>query len=56
VARATVKELVPEKRRCTLTTTVSVDDKIVLEGEAVVLVAARPVAAAAARVAAEVGE
>jgi 3-hydroxybutyryl-CoA dehydratase len=56
VARATVKELLPEKRRCTLTTTISVDDKVVLEGEAVVLVAARPVAANAARVVAEVGE
>jgi uncharacterized membrane protein YfcA len=56
VARATVKELLPEKRRCTLTTTISVDDKVVLEGEAVVLVAARPVAATPARVAAEVGE
>jgi 3-hydroxybutyryl-CoA dehydratase len=56
VARATVKELVPEKRRCTLTTTISVDDKVVLEGEAVVLVAARPVAAATARVAVEIGE
>jgi 3-hydroxybutyryl-CoA dehydratase len=38
VARATVKELVPEKRRCTLT------DKIVVEGEAIVLVANKPAA------------
>lgn len=45
VARATVKELIPEKRRCTLTTTVSVDDKPVVEGEAVVLVANKPGAA-----------
>jgi 3-hydroxybutyryl-CoA dehydratase len=41
VARATVKELVPEKRRCTLETTIMVDDKTVLEGEAVVLVSSR---------------
>lgn len=47
VARATVKELVAEKRRCTLTTTVSVDDKVVVEGEAIVLVAAKPAAAEA---------
>ncbi|MCA3245924.1 MAG: MaoC family dehydratase [Azospirillum sp.] len=47
VARATVKELVAEKRRCTLITTVSVDDKTVLEGEAVVLVATKPAAASA---------
>ena len=44
VARATVKELVREKRRCTLTTTISVDDKAVVEGEAVVLVANKPAA------------
>ena len=41
VARATVKELVPEKRRCTLSTTIMVEDKVVLEGEAVVLVSSR---------------
>ncbi|MBI1245083.1 MAG: (R)-hydratase [Alphaproteobacteria bacterium] len=41
VARATVKELVPEKRRCTLETKIYVDDKVVLEGEAVVLVSSR---------------
>lgn len=51
IARATVKELVPEKRRCTLETTITVDDKVVLEGEAVVLVTSR--AAHAARLAAE---
>jgi 3-hydroxybutyryl-CoA dehydratase len=41
VARATVKELVPEKRRCTLETKIYVDDTVVLEGEAVVLVSSR---------------
>jgi 3-hydroxybutyryl-CoA dehydratase len=59
-ARATVTELVPEKRRATLSTVVSVAGKVVLEGEAVVLVPlraalpakeqpARPVAVNAAR-------
>jgi 3-hydroxybutyryl-CoA dehydratase len=48
VARATVKELIAEKRRCTLTTTVSVDDKVVVEGEAIVLVAAKPAAVSVA--------
>ena len=42
VARATITDLVPEKRRATLSTTVSVGDKVVLEGEAVVLVPRRP--------------
>jgi 3-hydroxybutyryl-CoA dehydratase len=40
-ARATVTELVPEKRRATLSTIVSVGGKVVLEGEAVVLVPLR---------------
>ena len=56
-ARATVTELVPEKRRATLSTVVSVAGKVVLEGEAVVLVplraaAAKDQAAAAPRIAA----
>jgi 3-hydroxybutyryl-CoA dehydratase len=41
VARATIIDLVPEKRRATLSTTVSVGDKVVLEGEAVVMVPRR---------------
>lgn len=41
IARTTVTELVPEKRRATLATTVSVNGKVVLEGEAVVLVPLR---------------
>lgn len=40
-ARATVTELVPEKRRATLSTVVTVAGKVVLEGEAVVLVPLR---------------
>lgn len=44
-ARATVTELVPEKRRASLATTVTVRDKIVLEGEAVVMVPQRVVVA-----------
>ena len=49
-ARATVTELFPEKRRAALSTTVTVRDKVVLEGDALVMVPlratrARPVAA-----------
>lgn len=44
-ARATVTELVPEKRRASLATTVTVRDKIVLEGEAVVMVPQRAMVA-----------
>ncbi len=40
-ARATITELVTEKRRATLSTVVSVGDKVVLEGEAIVLVPLR---------------
>lgn len=40
-ARATIVDLVPEKRRATLSTVVSVGDKVVLEGEAVVMVPLR---------------
>jgi 3-hydroxybutyryl-CoA dehydratase len=39
--RATVVDLVPEKRRATLSTVVSVGNKVVLEGEAVVIVPLR---------------
>ncbi len=45
-ARATVTELVPEKRRASLATTVTVRDKIVLEGEALVMVPQRLTVAA----------
>jgi 3-hydroxybutyryl-CoA dehydratase len=47
-ARATIIELVPEKRRATLATVVNVGDKVVLEGEAVVLVPLRAAAHAGA--------
>ncbi len=52
-ARATVIELFPEKRRAALSTTVTVRDKVVLEGEALVMVPlratrARPAAASSA--------
>lgn len=40
-ARATIVDLIPEKRRATLSTVVSVGDKVVLEGEAVVMVPLR---------------
>jgi 3-hydroxybutyryl-CoA dehydratase len=40
-ARATVTELFPEKRRAALSTTVTVRDKVVLEGEALVMVPLR---------------
>jgi 3-hydroxybutyryl-CoA dehydratase len=40
-ARATITGLVPERRRATLSTVVSVGDKVVLEGEAVVMVPLR---------------
>lgn len=39
--RATVVDLVPEKRRATLSTVITVGEKIVLEGEAVVIVPLR---------------
>ena len=40
-ARATVSELFPEKRRAALATSVCVRDKVVLEGEALVMVPLR---------------
>ncbi len=39
--RATITDLVPEKRRATLSTVVTVGNKAVLEGEAVVIVPLR---------------
>lgn len=39
--RATVTDLVPEKRRATLSTVITVGNKVVLEGEAVVIVPLR---------------
>jgi 3-hydroxybutyryl-CoA dehydratase len=39
--RATVMDLVPEKRRATLSTVITVGNKVVLEGEAVVIVPLR---------------
>lgn len=53
-ARATVTELFPDKRRASLATTVTVRDKVVLEGEALVMVPMRA-AAAKPRVAATAG-
>lgn len=55
-ARATVTELVPEKRRASLATTVTVRDKIVLEGEAVVMVPQRAIVATPKVVAAVSGD
>ena len=55
-ARATVTELVPEKRRASLATTVTVRDKSVLEGEAVVMVPQRAVMAKPRAVAAVSGD
>jgi 3-hydroxybutyryl-CoA dehydratase len=40
-ATATITEIVPEKKRVVMATTCSVRDKVVLEGEAIVMVAAR---------------
>jgi len=42
VCRATVTDLLPEKKRATLSTVVTVGNKVVLEGEAVLMVPARP--------------
>jgi 3-hydroxybutyryl-CoA dehydratase len=51
-ARATVTELFPEKRRAALATKVMVGDRVVLEGEALVIVPLRAALAAAPPVAA----
>ncbi len=42
VARATVKEIVPDRKRVTLSTTCSVGETVVLDGEATMMVANRP--------------
>lgn len=42
VARATVKEIVPERRRAVLTTVCTVGETVVLDGEAMVMVSNRP--------------
>jgi 3-hydroxybutyryl-CoA dehydratase len=42
VARATVKEILPERRRVVLTTVCSVDETVVIDGEATMMVANRP--------------
>ena len=47
VCRATVTDLLPEKKRATLSTVVTVGNKVVLEGEAVLMVPQRPAAPAA---------
>ena len=41
VARATVTALAPDKKRATLATTCQVGDKVVIEGEAVIMVPSR---------------
>lgn len=40
VTTATVKEIIPEKRRVVLTTVCTVGDKVVLDGEALVMIPA----------------
>ncbi len=47
VARATVKEILPERRRVVLTTVCTVGDTVVIDGEATMLVSNRPEPAAA---------
>ncbi len=42
VARATVKEIVPERRRVVMTTVCTVGETVVLDGEATVMVSNRP--------------
>ncbi len=42
VARATVKDIMPERRRVVLETTCCVGDAVVLDGEATVMVSNRP--------------
>jgi 3-hydroxybutyryl-CoA dehydratase len=42
IAKASVKEIQAERRRATFTTTCSVGDKLVLDGEAVLMVERRP--------------
>lgn len=52
VVRATVADLNPEKKRVTLNTAVTVGTKVVLEGEAVIMVPARAAAQPATKAAA----
>jgi len=47
VARATVKEILPERRRVVLSTVCMVGDTVVIDGEATMLVSNRPDAAGA---------
>ena len=42
VARATVKEILPERRRVVLTTVCTVGETVVIDGEATMMVANRP--------------
>ncbi len=42
VARATIKEILPERRRVVLTTVCTVGDTVVIDGEATMMVANRP--------------
>jgi len=42
LARATVKELMPEKRRAVFDCTCTVGDTVVIEGEAVIMIPGRP--------------
>jgi 3-hydroxybutyryl-CoA dehydratase len=44
LARATVKELVPEKRRVLFDCTCTVGDTVVIDGEATIMVPPRPLA------------
>ncbi len=53
--RATVVDLVPDKRRATLSTVITVGNRVVLEGEAVVIVPLRSSLAAAETSAARAG-
>jgi 3-hydroxybutyryl-CoA dehydratase len=46
VARATVKEIMPERRRVVLSTVCTVGDTVVIDGEATMLVSNRPEPAA----------
>lgn len=48
VARATVKEILPERRRVVLATVCTVGDTVVIDGEATMMVARRPERAAEA--------
>lgn len=41
-ARATIKEVMPEKRRIVMETVATVADKVVLDGEALIMVPSRP--------------